>query len=47
MLLENNKARAYINNVVETILVYYLFAKQIKQLPPEPQFSDFYHLSEG
>ena len=26
---------------------YRVFAKQIKPLPPEPQLSDFYHLSEA
>ena len=43
---ENNKARAYINNVDEAMLEYYrVFSKQIKPLPPESQLSDFYHPS--
>ena len=47
-LREKNEARAYINNVDETMLEYYrVFAKQIKSLPPEPQLSDFYHPSEA
>ena len=47
-LREKNEARAYINNVDEAILEYYrVFAKQIRLRPPEPQLSDFYHLSEG
>ena len=42
-----NKARAYINSVDEAMLEYYrVFAKQVKPLSPEPQLSDFYHLSE-
>ena len=46
--MKKNKARAYINNVDETMLEYYrVFAKQIKSLPPEPQLSDFYHPSEA
>ena len=46
-LCEKNEARAYINNVDEAMLEYYrVFAKQIKPLSPEPQLSDFYHLSE-
>ena len=46
-LREKNEARAYINNVDEVMLEYYrVFAKQIKPLLPEPQLSDFYHLSE-
>ena len=46
-LREENGARAYINNVDEAMLKYYrVFAKQIKPLPPEPEFSDFYHPSE-
>ena len=45
-LRENNKARAYINNVDEAMLEYYrVFSKQIKPLPPESQLSDFYHPS--
>ena len=44
---EKNEARAYINNVDDAILEYYrVLAKKIKLLPPEPQFSDFYHPSE-
>ena len=47
-LSEQNKARAYIKDTNEAILEYYrVFAKKIKPLPPEPQLSDFYHLSEG
>ena len=43
-LREKNEARAYVNNVDESMLEYYrVFAKQIKFLPPEPQISDFYH----
>ena len=42
-----NEATAYINDVDDAILEYYqVFAKKIKPLPPEPQLSDFYHLSE-
>ena len=45
-LCNKNEERAYINNVDEAMLEYFqLFAKQIKPLPPEPQLSDFYHLS--
>ena len=45
-LREKNEARA-INNVDEAMLEYCrVFAKQMKPLPPEPQLSDFYHLSE-
>ena len=43
------EARAYINNVDEAMLEYYLaFAKKKKKkaLPPKPQLSDFYHPSE-
>ena len=47
-LREKNEARTYINNADEPILEYYrVFAKQINPLPPEPQLSDFYHLSEA
>ena len=47
-LREKNEARAYINNADKAMLEYYLvFVRQIKPLPPEPQFSDFYHPSEG
>ena len=47
-LCEKNESRAYINNVDEVMLEYCrVFAKQIKSLPPEPQLSDFYHLSEA
>ena len=47
-LREQNKARAYITNVDETMVEYYrVFAKQIKPLPPETQSSDFYHPSES
>ena len=47
-LSEQNKTRAYIKDTNEAILEYYrVFAKKIKPLPPEPQLSDFYHLSEG
>ena len=47
-LREKNEARAYINNVDDAMLEYYrVFAKQVKPLRPEPQFSDFYHPSEG
>ena len=41
-----NEIRAYINNVDEAMPEYYqVFAKQIRTLPPRPQFSDFNHLS--
>ena len=46
------EARAYINNVDEAMLEYYLaFAKKKKKkkkkaLPSKPQLSDFYHPSE-
>ena len=47
-LREQNKARAYINNVDEAMVEYcWVFAKQMKPLPPEPQLSDFYHPSES
>ena len=46
-LREKNEAKAYINNVDEVMLEYYwVFAKQIRPLPPEHQLSDFYHPSE-
>ena len=46
-LRNKNEARIYINNVDEAMLEYCrVFAKQIKSLPPEPQLSDFYHISE-
>ena len=46
--MKKNEARAYINNVDETMLEYYrVFAKQIKPLPPEPRLSDFYHPPEA
>ena len=46
-LREKNEARLHINNVDEAMVEHYqVFAKQIKPLPPEPQLSDFYHLSE-
>ena len=46
-LCEQNKARAYINNVDEAMAEYYrVFAKQANPLPPDPQLSDFYHPSE-
>ena len=42
-LREQNKARAYINNVDQAMVEYYrVFAKQIKALPPEPELSDFH-----
>ena len=45
-LREKNEAKAYINNVDETMLEYYcVFAKQIKPLSPDPGLSDFYHPS--
>ena len=41
-----NEVRTYINNVDEAMPEYYqVFAKQIRTLPPRPQFSDFNHLS--
>ena len=46
-LREKSEARTYINNVDEAILKYYrVFAKKIKPLPPEPEFSDFCHSLE-
>ena len=45
-LREQNKTRAYINNVDEAMVEYYrVFAKQIKPLPPELELSDFYQPS--
>ena len=47
-LREQNKARAYINNVDDAMLEYYrVFRKQIRPLSPEPQLSDFYYSSES
>ena len=47
ILPKKNEARAYINNVDDAMLEYYLvFAKQRKLLSPEPKLSDFYHPSE-
>ena len=47
-LHEKNEEKAYINNVDEAMLEYYLvLAKQIKPLPPEPELSNFYHPSEN
>ena len=47
-LLEENEAKAYINNVDEVMLENYrVFAKQVKPLPPEPELADFYHPSEA
>ena len=47
-LREQNKARAYINNVDKAMVEYYrIFAKQIKPLPPEPELSDFCQPSES
>ena len=47
-LREQNKARAFINNVDDAMVEYYCaFAKKLKPLPPEPQLSDFYHPSEA
>ena len=44
---EENKSRAYTNNVDEAMVEYYLiYAKQVKPLPPEPELSDFYQPSE-
>ena len=46
--MKKNEEKAYINNVDEAMLEYYLvFAKQIKPLPPEPELSNFYHPSEN
>ena len=45
---EKNEAKAYINNVDETMLEYYqVFVKQIRTLPPGPQLSNLYCLSQG
>ena len=38
--------KAYLNNV-RMIVYYWVFAKWIKPLPPEPQLSDFYHPLKG
>ena len=47
-LREKNEARTCINNVDEAMLEYYrVFAKQRKPLPPDPELSDLYHLSEA
>ena len=41
-MCQKNEARAVIKNVDEAILeYYYVFAKRIKPLPPEPQLSPF------
>ena len=41
-LREKNEARTYINNVDEEMLEYYcVFAKNIKSLPPEPNYQIF------
>ena len=46
-LLEQNKARAYINNTNEEMLEYHrIFAEKIKPLPREPQLPDFHHSPE-
>ena len=43
-----SEARAHINNADEAMLEYYrVFTKLIKPLPPKPQLSDFYRLSEA
>ena len=45
-LRKRNEARAYIKNVDEEMLEYYrVFAKKKEPLPPEPEVSDFYHLT--
>ena len=45
-LREAIKAKVCINDVDEAMLEYYwVFEKQIKPLPPEPELSDFYQLS--
>ena len=45
-LRDKSEARVYINNADEAMLEYYwVFAKQIMPLLPEPQLSDFYHPS--
>ena len=42
-----NKERAYIKNFDEAMLEYYrVFAKRIRSLPPDPEFSDFYPPSQ-
>ena len=47
-LREKNEAKAYINDVDEAMLEYYwVFAKQIKPFPPQPELSDFYHPSDN
>ena len=46
-LHERNEATTYIKNDDEAMLEYYrVFAKKIKPLPPDLDFSDFYHPSE-
>ena len=45
-LREKIEARVYINNADKAMLEYYwVFAKQIKPLPPEPQLLHFHHPS--
>ena len=47
-LREKNEARTYINNVNAAVLeCYWIFAKKIKPLPPQPKLSNFYHPSDG
>ena len=47
-LRKQNKARAYINDTDEAMLEHcQIFEKKLKPLLPEPQSSDFYHLSES
>ena len=46
-LREKNEAKAYNNNVDESVVKYCrVFVKKIKPLPPVPQLSDSYHPSE-
>ena len=41
-LREENEAKAYINNIDETMLEYHrVFAKRIKPVPPEPDYQIF------
>ena len=48
-LRERNEARNHIKNVDKAMFEYYqvLEKKKKKPLPPEPELSDFYHLSEN
>ena len=46
--MKKNEGKVYINKVDEAMLEYYwVFAKQIKLLPPDSQLWDFYYPSEA